>query len=362
MFGTGELRGHERVWFVNDGAAGPRAVIAVHDTTLGPGGGGVRFHPYPDSGEALRDVLRLSRTMTYKLALAGLPFGGAKAVIIGDPRADGTEALLEAFGRAVEDLRGLYTCGPDAGTTPDDMAVIARATRHVVGLPGGAGGDIERATGYGVYHAVRAAVRRRLGRDDLAGLRVAVQGLGKVGLRLCRQLAKAGARLHVADLDPAAVARAVEAFGATAVPAERVLGLEVDVLAPCAMGGVLDGRSVRRVCAPVVCGGANDQLADPPRHGRALADRGVLFVPDYVANAGGSIAAAAALRGEGEADWRPRVRAIYDTCQRVFDLAEREAIPTHEAADRLAEEVLQRAKRARPEEEGPAAGRGRRVA
>ena len=329
---------HERVHMVRDRESGLAAIIAIHDTTLGPAGGGVRFHPYADPDAAIGDALRLSRAMTWKMALADLPFGGGKSVIIGDPANDKSEALLEAYGRAVEELAGRYICGPDLGTTPADMAVVGRVTRHVAG-GSGAASDTAPETGRGLYQAMRAAVRRRLGRTDLRGLRVAVQGAGNVGRHLCSHLAEAGARIFIADVDAGAVARAVAAFGAEPVAPERILETEADVLAPCALGGVINDDTVDRIKAPVVCGGANNQLADP-RHGRALHRRGILFVPDYVANAGGAISATRVLLGRDEAEVSRRVEAIYDTCMRVFDLAERDSVPPDEAALRRAREIV----------------------
>ncbi len=330
---------HEWVSFVEDRATGLHAIIAIHSTVLGPAGGGIRMYPYADSDHALHDVLRLSRAMTCKSALAGLPVGGGKSVIIGDPRKDKSEPLLEAFGRAVEALGGRYVCGEDVGTTPEDMVIVHRSTNFVTGLPGGTG-DTSPMTGYGVYHAIRAAARQRLGREDLSGLTVAIQGAGNVGRYLMQHLSEAGAQIRVADLDEEATRRAAEDFGAEVVSPDVVLSLEADVLAPCALGAVLDDDSVPKIQAKIVCGGANNQLADD-RHGEQLAERGILYVPDYVANAGGLLTGASEFMGMDEEQVRKRVEGIYDSCNRVFERAERDGVDPNVAAERLTREVIE---------------------
>jgi len=341
---------HEWVSFIDDRATGLRAIIAIHSTALGPAGGGIRMYPYADSSHALYDVLRLSRAMTCKSALAGLPVGGGKSVIIGDPRKDKSEPLLEAFGRSVEALGGRYICAEDVGTTPEDMEIVHRSTRFVVGLPGGSG-DTSPLTGYGVFHAIRAAARHRLGRDDLSGSSVAIQGAGNVGRYLMQHLAEAGARIHVADLDREATRRAAEDYGAEVVTPDSVLYLDVDVLAPCAMGAVLDDETVPKIRAKIVCGGANNQLADD-RHGEALAERGILYVPDYVANAGGVLSGASEWMGMGEEELRGRVEGIYDSCSQVFARAEQDGVAPSVAAERLAREVIEAKASGAPAEQG----------
>lgn len=338
VFEHAEYRGHEHVAFVGDEASGLRGIIELHSTVLGPAGGGIRFYPYASSDDALGDVLRLSRAMTLKMALAGIPFGGGKAVIIGDPGRDKTEALLEAFGRAMDALEGRFVCGEDVGTTPEDMAVIHRMTPHVAGRPDTTG-DTSPTTGEGVYHAIRAAVAHRWGRDDLAGLKIAVQGVGNVGSILCGHLAAHGAELFVADVNRDVVAGIAERFGATPVSTDEILGLEVDVLAPCALGGVLNDRTIPALKAMVVCGGANNQLAED-RHADALASRGILFVPDFLANAGGAISGTSPFLGRDAATVAAQVAAIHDTCASVLDLAETEKITPNAAAEMLAEQTL----------------------
>ncbi len=283
-----EFDAHERVLFVDDPETGLRAIIAVHSSALGPAFGGCRMWPYASDAEALTDILRLSHGMTCKAAICDLPYGGGKSVIIGDPRRDKTPALLWAMGRAVEDLRGRYIIADDIGTTLGDLAVMREETRHTAATTAAASQPLA-VTAYGVLMAIRAAVRHRLGRDDLAGLKVAVQGLGNVGMPLCGYLHRAGALLvAVADLDPARVAQAEAAFGARPVAAEAIYDTDVELFAPCALGGVLSDATIPRLKAAIVCGGANNQLAER-RHAATLAARGTTYVPDYVANAGGVI-------------------------------------------------------------------------
>lgn len=289
MWDDPEFDDHERVLLAHDPASGLRAIVAVHSSALGPAFGGCRMRDYADAAAALADALRLSRGMTYKAAVCGLPLGGGKSVILGDPRRDKTPALLRAMGRLVESLGGRYVVADDVGTTLDDLAVMREATAHTAAATPASREAALGVTAWGVLAAIRAAARHRLGRGgDLAGLRVAVQGLGNVGMPLCGYLAAEGARLVVADPDPARTAAAEAAFGADVVPPEAIYDAEADLLAPCALGGVLDDATIPRLRAAVVCGGANNQLASP-RHDAALAARGIVYVPDYVANAGGVI-------------------------------------------------------------------------
>jgi leucine dehydrogenase len=344
IFDAREFDAHELVIFGHDAATGLKAIIAIHSTTLGPAAGGCRMWPYASQAEALADVLRLSRGMSYKNAMAGLPFGGGKAVIIGDSRTVKTPELLAAFGRLVDSLRGRYVTAEDVGTTTADMAHVARATRYVAGLgraPGVAGGDPAPKTALGVFLGLKAAVKFRLGRDDLAGLTVAVQGVGGVGYHLCGLLAAAGARLKVADVVPTAVARVCEEFQATPVAAVRVLEEEVDVLAPCALGAILNARTIARLRAPVVAGAANNQLAQA-QDGEALRAAGVLYAPDYVINAGGIISVAREYYGGTEAQVIEDIHGIPARLAEIFERARRESRPTSEIADRMARERLGR--------------------
>ncbi|MEE8545110.1 MAG: Glu/Leu/Phe/Val dehydrogenase dimerization domain-containing protein [Alphaproteobacteria bacterium] len=338
VFSAPDYDDHEQVLFFNDAASGLKAIIALHYTGPGLAGGGCRMWPYATEAEALSDVLRLSRAMTYKLALARIPIGGGKTVIIGDPRRDKSEALLLALGRCVDSLGGRYIVGEDVGITVDDMTVINRETPHVVGLKG-VSGDTSPPTAYGVYLGIRAAVARRLGRDDLEGVRVAVQGVGSVGLDLCRRLSADGAKLAVADLDAAACARARDELGATVVGVDEIYDLEVDVFAPCALGAVINDDTVPRLRAAIVAGAANNQLAED-RHGVALAERGILYAPDYVINAGGAHNASRE-RGSYDRDEAYRaIEGIPEILIEIFTRAEREGVPTSVAADRMARERI----------------------
>lgn len=287
MFSHPEYDGHEELVCAHDAATGLKAIVAIHSTALGPGFGGCRMHPYPDDAQALADVLRLSRGMTYKAAICELPYGGAKAVLLGDPRTDKSEPLLLAMGRVVERLGGRYITADDVGTTLADLAVMRAVTRHTAAATAAAQAPLA-VTAYGVFMALTAAAAQCLGRQDLDSLKVAVQGLGNVGMPLCGYLAAAGARLVVADLDAARTARAAAEHGARVVPVEAIYDQEVEVFAPCALGSVLNARTIPRLHARLVCGGANNQLASRGDDA-ALAARGITFVPDYLANAGGVI-------------------------------------------------------------------------
>ncbi|HET7756765.1 MAG TPA: Glu/Leu/Phe/Val dehydrogenase dimerization domain-containing protein [Steroidobacteraceae bacterium] len=347
VFAQPEFDGHELVLFGHDEPTGLRAIIAIHSTTLGPAAGGCRLWPYATTSAALADVLRLSRGMSYKNALAGLPFGGGKAVIIADPRRGKTPELLAAFGRLVDSLRGRYVTAEDVGTTPADMAHVARATRYVAGLgcsTGVAGGDPAPKTALGVFLGIQAAVKFRLGRSDLEGLTVAVQGAGGVGYHLCGLLAEAGARPRVADVRAEAVERVCGEFGATPVAPDEVLTAAVDVLAPCALGSVLDEASIARLRAPVVAGAANNQLAQG-EHGEALRAAGILYAPDYVINAGGIISVAREYYGGTEAQVLEDIRGIPQRLTEIFERSGREQRTTNEVADQLARERLGREQR-----------------
>ncbi|MCW2707189.1 MAG: Glu/Leu/Phe/Val dehydrogenase dimerization region [Frankiales bacterium] len=329
--------GHEQVVFCQDPASGLRAIIAIYSTALGPALGGTRFYPYADEAAALSDVLALSKAMAYKAACAGLDLGGGKAVILGDPATMKTEGLLRAYGRMVESLGGRYYTACDVGTFVADMDVIARETRFVTGRSpehGGAG-DSAVLTAFGVFQAMRAAAQVTFGAATLQGRTVAVEGVGKVGFHLVEHLVEDGATVVVADVNPVAVERAA-ALGAAAVSVAELPALDVDVYAPCALGGSLSDELMPRLQARVVCGAANNQLAHPGIE-KVLADNGVLFTPDYVANAGGLIQVADEIEGFSFERARAKAASIFDTTLEVFRLAEAEGVPPAVAADRLAE-------------------------
>jgi leucine dehydrogenase len=326
---------HEEVVFCREKRSGLRAIIAVHSTRRGPALGGCRMFPYPDEAAAVADVLRLARGMTLKAAMADLAFGGGKSVIIGDPRRDKSEALFLAMAACVDRLGGRYVIAEDSGTSVADMEAVRKGTRHVAGIAEGGSGDPSPATAWGVFQGIRAAARHRLGSERLDGLTVAVQGLGHVGWHLAEHLSRAGARLVVADIDPAPVRRAARVFGADAVAPNAIYDAPADIFAPCALGAVLDGDTVRRLKAAIVAGSANNQLARP-EHGKALAARGILYAPDYVINAGGIINIAHEGAGYDRERAFAHVARIGETLREVFGRAEAERIPTSEAADRLA--------------------------
>lgn len=327
--------GHEQCLLSAEPTADYFGIIAIHDTTLGPALGGTRLWHYPTTDAAVHDALRLSQGMTYKAALAGLGFGGGKSVIIAPPPGTPREALFLAHGRAVATLGGRYVTAEDVGTTPADMATVRRVTRWVTGLPDRTG-DPGPITAFGVFSGIRAALHHARGSESLAGVRVAVQGLGNVGRWLCRYLAEAGARLVVSDVNEDRVATVVRDVGATTVSPQEVLSVEADVLAPCALGAVLDDITVPQLRAGIVAGGANNQLAED-RHAETLRDRGVLYVPDFVINAGGLMTGAAELAGWTRSQAKAQAEGIFDTTLAVLARAVAEDTTPHRAAVALAE-------------------------
>jgi leucine dehydrogenase len=350
IFDLREFDAHELVVFGHDAASGLRAIIAIHSTALGPAAGGCRMWPYASTAEAVADVLRLSRGMSYKNALAGLKFGGGKAVIIGDARKGKTPELFEAFGRFVDSLGGRYVTAEDVGTTTTDMTQVARGTRYVAGLgaaPGEAGGDPGPKTALGVFLGLKAAVKFRLGRADLADVSVAVQGAGGVGYHLCGMLAAEGAKLSVADVRPIALQRVCDEFKARAVAVEEVLFEDVDVISPCALGAVLSAQSIPRLRARVIAGAANNQLAQG-QDGAALPAAGILYAPDYVINAGGIISVSREYHGgASEAQVIADIQGIPARLTEIFERARRENRTTNAVADELARERLGRQRQQR---------------
>lgn len=343
IFASIEKMGHEQVVFCHDPQSGLRAIIAIHDTTLGPGLGGCRFWPYANDEEALFDVLRLARGMTYKSAVAGLALGGGKAVIIGDPKNLRSEALFRAFGRFVDSLGGRYISAEDVNTSVADLEYAALETRHVTGLRRGSG-DPSPVTALGVFHGIRAAALAGLGKDSLKGLKVAVQGVGAVGSYLCGYLAEAGASLVVADLDSARAANMAERYGARLSDVATIHKEKVDILAPCALGAGLNDKTIPDIAAKIVAGGANNQLLDEDRHGAMLKARGILYAPDYVINAGGIINIYEELGGYNRERAEARASGIYDTLLAVFREAETLREPPHVASARIAERRIAKAR------------------
>jgi len=340
VFDLMERYGHEQVVFCYDKATGLKAIIGIHDTSLGPALGGVRLWNYDTEEEALLDVLRLSRGMTYKNAAMGLDLGGGKAVIWGDPGTAKTEAALRAFGRFVHSLGGRYIAAEDVNTTVADMAHVARETPHVAGS-GEASGGPSPGTAWGVYQGMRAAARWAFGSDDLKGRTVLVQGLGKVGFRLCEHLHGVGARLLVTDIDPGRVAQAVERFGAAAVAPKEAVAAPCDIFSPCALGGVVNDETVEHFRCRVIAGSANNQLQEL-HHADRLKERGILYAPDFIINGGGVINAADELKPGGYREERAlaQVERIYDLLLSVFRTAEEQGISTARAAEQLSEERI----------------------
>ncbi|MDD3676666.1 MAG: Glu/Leu/Phe/Val dehydrogenase dimerization domain-containing protein [Thauera propionica] len=347
VFSLSDFADHEQVVFVSDDKSGLKAIIAVHNSNLGPALGGCRMWPYASEEEAVRDVLRLSRGMTYKSAMANLKLGGGKSVIIGNPRTQKTPELLAAFARALEQLNGRYIAAEDSGTSVADMKYMTQFTRHVAGIhdkPSDAGtrsGDPSPATAYGTFIGIKAAVKERLGRDSLEGLRVAVQGVGNVGFDLARQLKAAGAQLWVTDIHREPLLQAGKELGATVVAPEEVFGLDVDVFAPCALGAILNDATIPQLKASIVAGAANNQLAEP-RHGVELMKRGILYAPDYVINAGGIIDVYHERIGFDRAALIKHIEGIEDNLMEIFERARKEERPTGEVADAIAEERFKR--------------------
>ncbi len=345
--------GHERVLFCSSPEVGLRAIIAVHSTVLGPGLGGVRMWPYPSMDEALTDVLRLSRGMTYKAAATGLNLGGGKAVILGDPKKDKSEALFRCFGRFVDSLGGLYITAEDVGTDVNDMEWTYTETPWVTGVSAahGGSGDPSPVTAFGVLQGIKASAQWKFGNDSLAGRSVAIQGLGSVGYNLANDLKAEGAKIFGADVDADRIARAQE-LGVEIVPGDEILSVECDVLAPCALGAVLNERTIPHLRCQIVAGAANNQLGDEPRDGQALHDRGILYAPDFVINAGGLINVFHELTGYNRERAMRAARGIYNNMIRVYEISRAESIATHVAADRLAEERIQKVKRLPPQNWG----------
>ena len=334
---------HEQVVFANDPASGLRAIIAIHSTALGPGLGGTRFYPYATTDDAVRDVLNLSRGMSYKAALAGLDLGGGKAVIIGDPHTQKTEALLRAYGRFVQSLNGRYYTACDVGTFSEDMDHVARECDFVTGrtVAHGGAGDSSVLTAYGVFQGMRAAAEVVWGEPTLAGRTVGVAGVGKVGRHLVRHLVDDGATVVVTDPHQPSVDRLLAELPQVRVVADTsaLVASELDVYAPCALGGALTDEVVEALSARIVCGAANNQLAHPGIE-KVLEEHGILYAPDYCVNSGGLIQVADELEGFSFERAQQRASGIFDTTRAVFALASREQVPPAVAADRLAEQRM----------------------
>jgi leucine dehydrogenase len=341
VFATIGGEAHESVHFRHDPHTGLRSIIAIHNTALGPGLGGTRFYPYETEEDALVDVLRLSKGMTYKAACAGLALGGGKAVIIGDPDTLGSPELFEAYGRFVDSLGGRYITAEDVGTTVENMRFVATQTSFVSGLPraGGGSGDPSPATARGVVVAMQAVAERLWGTSDLSGRTVAIKGVGKVGMSLAERLHDRGVELIVADIDATATDRAAHDLGAKVVPVDEIHTVACDILAPCALGADLDARSIPELACAAIAGSANNQLATAEDADR-LVEAGILYAPDFVVNAGGIINIAAEQGGYDVDKAARMVDAIHENLIEIFDLADRMGVGTERAAEQMAEERI----------------------
>ncbi|MGE7687615.1 Leu/Phe/Val dehydrogenase [Lysinibacillus sp. NPDC097214] len=339
---------YEQLVFCQDEASGLKAIIAIHDTTLGPALGGARMWTYASEENAIEDALRLARGMTYKNAAAGLNLGGGKTVIIGDPFKDKNEEMFRALGRFIQGLNGRYITAEDVGTTVTDMDLMHEETNYVTGISPafGSSGNPSPVTAYGVYLGMKAAAKEAFGSDSLEGRTISVQGLGNVAYKLCEYLHKEGAKLVVTDINQAAIDRVVNDFDATAVAPEEIYSQEVDIFSPCALGAILNDETIPQLKAKVIAGSANNQLQDS-RHGDHLHELGIVYAPDYVINAGGVINVADELYGYNRERAMKRVEGIYDSIEKIFAISKRDGIPTYVAANRLAEERIARVSKSR---------------
>lgn len=342
-----DAKGHEQIIFCRNEAIGLKSIIAIHDTTLGPALGGCRMWPYKSEEEALNDVARLSKGMTYKAAVAGLNLGGGKAVIIGDPKTDKSEALFRAFGRFVDSLGGRYITAEDVGTSVSDMEWVRMETRFVTGLSralGGAG-DPSPFTALGVYSGIKACAGEVFGSEDLRGRKIVVQGLGHVGYHLCKHLQREEALLYVTDIDESKIEKVVQDFKAEVIPLDKLFDQEMDIFAPCALGAILNDDTIPKLKAKIVAGAANNQLESGDRHGQMIFERGILYAPDYVINAGGLINVANELRQYNMKKAISEVKHIKEILQNIIQVSKEEKIPTNVASNRIAERRLSEIKR-----------------
>ncbi|MBW8348058.1 branched-chain amino acid dehydrogenase [Bacillus sp. IITD106] len=339
---------YEQLLFCQDAQSGLKAIIAIHDTSLGPALGGTRMWTYENEEAAIEDALRLARGMTYKNAAAGLNLGGGKTVIIGDPKKDKNEEMFRAFGRFIQGLNGRYITAEDVGTTVQDMDIIHEETNFVTGISPafGSSGNPSPVTAYGCYVGMKAAAKEAFGSDSLEGKTVAVQGVGNVAFELCRYLHEEGASLIVTDINKDAVNRAVEAFQAKAVEPNDIYSVEADVFSPCALGAVINDETIPQLKVKVIAGSANNQLKDT-KHGDKIHEMGIVYAPDYVINAGGVINVADELYGYNKERALKKVETIYNNVAKVIEISKRDSIPTYVAADRMAEERIEKMRSSR---------------
>lgn len=339
---------YEQLILCQDKASGLKAIIAIHDTTLGPALGGSRMWTYNHESEAIEDALRLARGMTYKAAAAGLNLGGGKTVIIGDPKKDKNEAMFRALGRYIQSLNGRYITAEDVGTTVADMDLIHEETDYVTGISPafGSSGNPSPVTAYGVYVGMKATAKQAFGSDSLEGKTIAIQGVGNVSYNLCRYLHEEGAKLIVTDINKESVKRAVDEFGAKAVEVNEIYAVDCDIFSPNALGAVINDETIPQIKARVIAGAANNVLREE-RHGDLIHELGFYYAPDYVINAGGLINVADELLGYNRERALKKVEGIYQNIEKVFEISQRDKIPTYKAADRMAEERIELMKNSR---------------
>ncbi len=334
--------GHEQVVFCQDSKTGLKAIIAIHDTTLGPALGGTRMWDYADEKDALEDVLRLSRGMTFKAAISGLELGGGKAVIIGDSNTDKTESLMRKFGQYVDSLGGKYITAEDVGMNIEDMKYVREETRYVTGIPEsmGGSGDPSPVTAFGVYMAMKASAKYKWGSDKLVGRKIVVQGVGHVGENLVRHLINEGADVIINDINEQKLNQLADEFGTTIAMGDSIFDLDMDIYAPCALGATVNPDTISRLRCDIIAGAANNQLADEKRDGQLCADKGICYAPDFLINAGGLINVYSELNGYNREDALDQTREIYNTTLEILKKAELEQITTHSAALEIAQQRI----------------------
>ena len=342
VFEPMSLQGHEQIVFCYDENTGLKAIIAIHNTVLGPSLGGTRMWNYKSEADALNDVLRLSKGMTYKAAISGLNLGGGKAVIIGNSKKDKSEALFRKFGRFVNNLNGKYITAEDVGTSTKDMQYVKMETNYVSGLPEsmGGGGDPSPVTAFGTYMGMKASAKELWGKDSLEGKKISVQGVGHVGQHLVRLLSEEKAKVFVSDIHEEPLKRMVSEYGAEVVPAEMIYDIEVDIYAPCALGATINDETLERLKCSIIAGAANNQLEDEEIHGEVLMKRGILYAPDFLINAGGLINVSSELNGYNRDRAMRATEKIYDVTLEIFKTAKQQDITTQKAAMRIAEKRI----------------------
>ncbi|MES3017111.1 MAG: Glu/Leu/Phe/Val dehydrogenase, partial [Bacteroidota bacterium] len=343
VFSKLEQSGHQKVVYCSDPDTGLRGIIAIHDTTLGPALGGTRMFAYKTETEALNDVLRLSRSMTYKAAITGLNLGGGKAVIIGDSRLQKSEALMRRFGRFIENLNGSFITAEDVGTSPKDMEYIRMETKYVTGIPEsiGGSGDPSPVTARGVFMGIKASVKEFFGNDNLAGKSVAVQGIGHVGEILVGLLRNENAKVYISDINEDRLRQVAQKYGAEAISTNKLFDLDIDIYSPCALGATVNTETINRLKCSIIAGSANNQLADEEVHGKLLLDKGILYAPDYLINAGGLINCYSEIAGFNKKKTLQMTENIYEATRRVLKKSKEDNIPTNEAANKIAEKRIE---------------------